>query len=522
MPELKKEFPFLIGADPEFTVLLGQKKADAEAVVKALFKGSGYTPASMGYKIKDKGNIGWDGCSSTGEIRPSPSNDPQVVIDNIAEAFKAMTKDVGIFDYSTHSAKAPVGGHLHLDMPATFNAKKAMIDKIHRCLSAFYLPLMLCDDVNSLNIRSQGGRGGYGRMDDYRISNFGTSEAPRYTYEFRVPSAEWLTTPKIAKATLAYMATVYHEILKDPNKFQRDHKNVWSSKEQGNAIQGCLLSEYTLPLVGLIKAVKNAVRTFDYYPVYKDEIEYLFHPDKVLNDKKKINFNIAEGWNLGNKCPTKRQLLATKLSGKKTTGLDFDAFSPSIYIPYNSDTNVESFVTELKKRIISLGWKLKNSYYPFGVRRGVSDFIIFNKASEIIYDGGQIKTTGDAKTIEDIIGRIAPRFTVDSGIKGTEKEALLRKHILIGIPYNMRMENFTRGFIEKVYELENGKYEPKKMKVTDLKDELTDGVIYKTYHTETDPAPKVEATMPTEFMTVTESRYTLVDAQDADSERVIN
>ena len=35
-----------------------------------------------------------------------------------------------------------------------------------------------------------------------------------FTYEFR-PS-EWMTTPKIALATLSYLAVVYHEIINKP------------------------------------------------------------------------------------------------------------------------------------------------------------------------------------------------------------------------------------------------------------------------------------------------------------------
>jgi hypothetical protein len=446
-------FPFKLGADPEFTVLLGNKKADASSVMRALLKGD-YDESNMGYDVGRKVNIGWDGCSSTGELRPRASADPQDIVTDIETAFKAVTKKVGIFDYITHSKRAPIGGHIHLDIEKGLSTEKQNL--IHRCLSSFYLPIMLGDDIASLNVRSGGS---YGQMHDYRIENL-TSEIT--TYEFRVPSAEWITTPKIAKATLAYIGTVYNEIRKDPNAFYKKYSDfIWRTLEQGDAMQKLFLSEYTAPLGQLIKDVRSAVRSFEFYPEYKEEIEYLFRPDRVIKDKKAVNYNVIEGWGLEVTKPTKRDITASKLAGKKTTGLDFDAFAPSIYVPYNDDTNVSVFSTELKKRIIALGWKLKNQYFLFGLKRGVKDFIAFDKSSQIIYEGGQIKTKSDVSAISNIIERISPRFQYDPTLRtAKEKTAASPSYVIVGIPYEMRIENKTKAFVEFIYDLEQKKYEP--------------------------------------------------------------
>ena len=486
---MPKEFPFKMGADPEFTVLLGNKKADASSVMRALLKDD-YKPTNMGFEVDKKVDMGWDGCSSTGELRPNASNDPQEIVDNIEAAFKAVTKKVGIFDYITHSKRAPIGGHIHFDIESDLSTEK--MNLIHRCLSSFYLPLMLGEDVANLNVRSGNGRG-YGQMSDYRTETHGG----HLTYEFRVPSAEWITTPKIAKATLAYLGTVYNEIRKDPEAFYKKYKDfVWRTMEQGNAMQKLFLSEYTGPLANLVKGVKNAIKEFDYYPTYKDEIEYLFRPKRVLKDKQAVNFNIVEGWNLAIAKPTKRDIVAKKLSGKKSTGLDFDAFAPSIYVPYNDDTNVSVFSTELKKRIIALGWKLKNQYFLFGLKRGVKDFIAFDKASKIVYDGGQIKTYNDASVIGDVINRIAPRFQYDPTLRtAKEKTAASSSYIMVGIPYDMRIENKTKAFVEFIYDIEQGKH-PGQSIPAEVMANTTDGELSKIYYPTQDKAHTEVAIQP--------------------------
>ena len=476
---MQRPFPFKIGADPEFTVLVGERKADAQSVMKALLKGN-YKVAKgqMGYDIKGKADIGWDGCASTGEIRPNASNNPQDIIDNIAAAFQAITDKVGIFDYTTLSKKAPIGGHIHLDIDGNLSDRKT--NQIHRCLSAFYIPLLLGEDVADLQFRNGSHGGSYGQMSDYKIQPVGE----KYTYEFRVPSAEWLTTPKIAKATMAYLATVYNEIIKDPGTFNKKYENIiWKTMEQGNAMQKLLLSEYLSPLEKLVKSVKAAIKTFEFYPDYKDEIEYLFHPKKVLEDKQKAHFNIIEGWNLSVASPTKRDIMSAKNTSKKGTKLDFDAFASSISIPYNADTNVEIFATELKKRVINLGWKLKNQYFLFGLRKGVEDFTVFNKSSEKLYDGGQIKTQGDATTIAEVIHRMSSRFQTDADTNTKEERKTQdARHIMVGIPYSMRLANKSKKFIELIYNIEKGKYAAAPIRLNELDASIITGKILSIYN----------------------------------------
>ena len=71
----KREFPFMIGADPEFLMFHGAKAVDAKAVLTEFLKNKPtILSAQAGFKIEGVGEIGWDGASSTGEIRPDASS----------------------------------------------------------------------------------------------------------------------------------------------------------------------------------------------------------------------------------------------------------------------------------------------------------------------------------------------------------------------------------------------------------------------------------------------------------------
>jgi len=449
-----KTFPFKIGADPEFSVLLGTKKVDASNMIKAVLKGK-HTSTSMGYDIDKKANIGWDGCSSTGEVRPAPSSDPNEVVANIKAAFQSITEKTGIFDFSTSSKMAPVGGHIHLELVNRDTARSdASMELIHRCMSAFYIPVLLGEDIEDLRHRSGDGGGGYGSINDYRVEE---RDGGVYTYEFRVPSAEWLTTPKVARATLAYVATVFAEVIKNPKAFMKKHSDIiWKTGKQGEALQKMFLAEFTTPLSAMIKKAKTSIRKFEFYEEYKSEIEYILRPKAVLKEKQNAGFNVVTGWKIGMKSPTKRELLTDKTS-KKKAGLDIDSFASSIYVPYNDDTNVNMFATELKKKIINLGWKLKNQYFLFGLHKGVNDFIAFNKLSEIVYDGKQIVTKKDATAVANIIERISGRFNFESyNMSSKEKTEKAPTYIMVGIPYEMRVDGKMKDFIKMIYEIEAG------------------------------------------------------------------
>jgi hypothetical protein len=490
---MPKPFPFTIGADPEFTILIGNRRVNAGSFIPNLFEKSGFERKNDGFNVQNKVNVGWDGCSSTGEIRPSPSPYPSVVVDNLRTGLQALTKNLSIFDLNTTSKRASIGGHIHflIQPNNTSNTNR----QIHRCLAAFYLPLLLADDVVDLNLRSKSG--GYGSINDFRVE----AHSGATTFEFRVPSAEWLTTPKTAEATLTYLATVYNEIIKDPKAFASKYKEiVWTKEEQASALQDMILSNYIGPIENVFKKIQKAIKTFEYYEENKTLIDYCFRPKQVLLDKNNVNFNIIDGWNLHSKAPTKRQILNNKVASLKAKNINMDLFSETVTIYTNPELNIEVFANELKKRVLAYNWKLKHSYFLFGMRNGIKDFIVFNKAMEKIYDGGQLTTVMDVHSIEDTFHRMDSRFPTDNLGSASDNAKNKKNHIMIGVPYDMRQNIVLKPFIQLIYDIESGNLKPEPMKKENLKDdtnEPTKGLIYQAYQKAEakNKEPMVETTM---------------------------
>jgi hypothetical protein len=474
-----KPFPFTIGADPEFTILIGNRRVNAGSFIPNLFEKSKYTKNDMGYNIGEQANIGWDGCSSTGEIRPAPSPYPSEVVKNLGVGFKALTENLSIFDLNTTSKRASIGGHIHflIQPDNTSNHNR----QIHRCLAAFYLPLLLADDVVDLNMRTKTGQS-YGNINDFRVEPHGGVT----TFEFRVPSAEWLTTPKTAEATLTYLATVYNEIIKDPRAFSNKYKDiVWTKEEQATALQNMILSSYIGPIENVFKKIQKAVKTFEYYEENKTMIDYCFRPKTVLADKEKVGYNIVNGWSLQGKAPTKRQILNNKIANQKAKGVNLDLFSETVTVYTNPETNIEVFANELKKRVLAYNWKLQNSYFLFGMRSGIKDFLVFNKAMEKIYDGGQLDTVMDVQSAEETFHRMDGRFPTENIGSSAETSKGKKNHIMIGIPYDMRQSISLKPFVKLIYDIETGNLNAEAMKKSQLKDDTastaTKGLVYQAY-----------------------------------------
>ncbi len=201
----QKTLPFQIGADPEFTISQDGRDISAYKFFNAFFKDE-LDRKAMGHTIKGKGCIGWDGEISTAEIRPTQSNNIETILANMETLFKSMTDKVKGFEFNTNSKTKPTGGHVHIELD-----EMDMSNEYHRKLyskMAFYLlPLKLGENKTNREVRR---KKRYGSVDEYKIKKFKDKE----TMEIRTLSAEWLTTKKIAKSTLTYIAICYYEIKK--------------------------------------------------------------------------------------------------------------------------------------------------------------------------------------------------------------------------------------------------------------------------------------------------------------------
>jgi len=216
--------------------------------------------------------------------------------------------------------------------------------------------------------------------------------------------------------------------------------------------------------------------------VFLIEIEYILNPNKILKDKEKDQYNLILGWKLNNEKPiTQKALLNNKTINKKTLEMNIDPITETIYIPYNGDTNVANAVKEIKKRIITLKWRLKNQYFLFGLKKGIKQYIITNKEIELIKGQELIKTEKDLKTIENTFHKMTTKLISLIGEQRKEKN---KKTILIGIPYEDRIKERYNPLIKIIHELEKG-YTTEKIDRTKLKNDFgkeENGEIYKAYN----------------------------------------
>ena len=487
-----KNFPFKIGADPEFNIIFNDQRISAIKLIQKLYKKKKFIETEEGYKIKSAGEIGWDGAEATGELRPSPSENPTKVIKNLKQLIQSFIDQTKLFELSTLSEKAAIGGHIHFQLKKE-QISNTIMNRIHKKLTSFMIPLMLGENVINTKIRMQDA---YGKITDYKINKLKESIT---TYECRVPSAEWLTTPKIAKSTIAYLATVYNEIINHPKRFNKCKDIIYKTDKQGIALQNLAVTHFETIMKGMINKIKKYIKTFEFYPQYQEQIKYILNPNKVLSDKRKVNFDIIQGWNIeAMKGPTKRDLLNNKKVTKGSIEKNLDELTEIIKVPYNEDTNVQTFAYALKQRIIALNWKLKHNYYLWGLKKGIKDYIAMNKNNEFITGTKQIKTKSDMSTILETLERMKDKFsqsTNSNGLSTKEKTKLKQKNIILGIPYDIRIKGNTKTLIEVIYNIEKEKTIP--IKLTEIHKKLRNdyslqknnpkkGKIFKLYNIESE------------------------------------
>lgn len=483
-----KPFPFKIGADPEFTFTSQGKPISASVLMsEVIFKD--IESHNGGFDIDAAGNIGWDGCNSTGEIRPNPANTPQQVVDNLRTLIKAIYDRIKIVDMITDSKFASIGGHVHLEMDRFDNKilplnddktliKNALCDRkiriMHNKVASFYLPLLLGENVINLKLRHTNS---YGKISDYRCERKGRdTSTPSYTYEFRAPSAEWLTTPRIAKATLAYIATVYNEIVNHPNKHKWS-KIAINNIAQGDALQTLAMGGHDLFEEYFTNKIKKIIPDFEYYKDYKDDINFILNSQKVKAEKEKVNFSIIEGWFGKQHQPSIKTLVNQKQLAKSDLN-NLEEMMRLITIPYNDDLNVATFVTEIKKRIIAYGWKLNKQYFFFGIRQGIEKPLVINGNGAYLAGKEQIKTFGDKNAINEVANKMFKNMKNSLNLgdyifsKLTEKEK--NQYVIFGIPYKWRTENNYKTFIKNIIDLEKKEIDGDRLSDSELIDDYNE------------------------------------------------
>ena len=447
---MKTPLPMKIGADPEFTFNIGDSALSASQVIHSLFKDP--SGDKMGKEILDAGVIGWDGCSSTAEIRPSPSTRPEEVVRNIRGLLGAAAKKNSLLSFKTLNLRAPIGGHIHFDtikLPEKFHKDSASIRLLHYHMTLYALPLFLGENFKHAKAR----RGSYGHFTDYRVETKGGAK----TYEFRVPSAEWITTPEIAEATLSYLGVVFAEIAEDPAKFFKANKDIaFTNEEQARAIEGLFSANYQELIRRHITTIRSRIKTFKYYPDYAKEITYLMSPKRILRDKEKCNYDASIGWGLRKETthPGKRFFLSPlkkeEANFLKKMGSEHII---SNNIRDNGDTSTNFFGSTLATAITKSGAKLEHNYFIYGLRQGIPKPIVYTGKGKFLFGHEMIKTIRDAYEVSSVISRMSENSKVPS-YETTTKQTDPKQLILIGVPYDERKTMNTKPFLELVWKTE--------------------------------------------------------------------
>lgn len=433
MPELKLK----VGADPEYSVLWNGQKVAANEVIRKLFAGD---PRLSGHTLKtDGGELGCDGCAETGELRPIPSLDPLVTAGNVGKCLKEFLVKGQAFDLTTLSLWAPIGGHIHLELPP--EAQESSIQDWHRNLMSFYLPIMLGEEKASVKIRFAR----YGKITDYH-----GPEGSRRTLEVRCPSAEWITTQKLAEATLAYMGVVWHEVIHNEKKLPK--ALILKSIQQETALQDMAVNGFELATDGIMKEIAKAVRKFEMYEPFKEQIEYILKPNKILEDKRTVNYSIAEGWGFqkSSRNLTKRLFLSAQKEAPSIDGATFDIF-------HNDDMRTGFFAEELRKKVAS-GTKLNHPYYIFGLKKGIKGMLVFG--DEKYYQAPEYATSDDVDAIRRTVGKMrdkAAQYEKEKLAIDFKRGRVLKQSnrcILIGVPFDQREKNDLKPFLEAVWQFE--------------------------------------------------------------------
>lgn len=455
-----KNLNFTIGADPEFTIQYGAKRLNAKSLLRNCFQKDGTLVENkrtgMGFKYDNFGELGWDGCSSTAELRPAFSNDPNVLTNNIKQLLTKLYTNIGIIDMKTTNFQATVGGHMHFSLPESSNPQN-MSTNIGKKLSIFFMPILAGEYKPSENLRI---RSNYGSINDVRYDNRKNSkDEDIHTMEYRVPNAEWLTSEKICRCTIAYMATVYNEIINHPNNLKAFKGLTTINIKQQEALHSLIMSDYFSLTKSILLEIKKAVKTFNLYSQYKEEVDYILNPEQVLKDKLKIEFNIVKGWGFDTVKIMKKDLLNEELIAAKSKDKNTEELSECLAISYNTDINCEAMAKEFGKRCIATNWRLKNTYFIYGLRDGLKDAIVSNKKNEIFFNLKQISASKDIEVIHNLTSKMFNKF--ENRLKecyGSEQLKILSKEkketFIIGLPKETRVKMNIKSLINIIYNLE--------------------------------------------------------------------
>lgn len=439
-----KDFKYRVGADPEFTLTFRGEKVDANLIQNILFKSNSINVPG--------GNIGVDGCQSTGEIRPNAEFSLDKLVSNVGACLKEMASNLPVgFDMVTTSMYSPIGGHIHLNIPKGFGE----MEKYKKALPALCFPIFIGENNISNAMRISNG---YGSMVDSRGQGDSQEGGVKYSrFEMRGLSAEWLTSEKICRAVLAYVEMVNEELINNPKIFILSKDIMIKNNHEEGLLSSIYLTKNKLFVPIIMNRISTLVKKFKRYKDFKEEIDFILDYKKVLAEKKKFEYSIVKGWGFKQPKEIKKENISD-LSG-------------IISIGYNSDLNMSKFAESLSGEILVNNWK-KNQYMIFGAREKVEQFIPFiadDSSIEFIkVDGYEefIKDKESLKIAIEIANKMSARFRGSCEAEFnyiwnkemTKLKTEKKRRIIIGIPREIREKSRFASLNKFVKTIESGKF----------------------------------------------------------------
>ena len=438
-----KTFDFKLGSDPELQLLRQGVAVSAETAITCMFQPD-HRRNGMGYEIEGAGVVGWDGASTPAELRPNPTNDPAEATQFIGTLLAEMHQKLPGVDITTLSLNCRVGGHIQVDFPNKYLKNDKVKNRIDLLMATFVLPLFCSDHSMSSNYRRDTT---YGDADDFRTEER-DQETHLHTFEIRGPSAEWLVSPKMTMSTLSYIGVVWTEVLKNHEHLIK-HRDVFKTSAQISGVQEAVLSGYRPVQEAVMRRIHRLVRTFERYPDFKNEIDFILCPRRVVAHKQTLKWLPKNGWRLGEqKQPSKRKILSPLADVLLPVG-NPEFVDRTYGVPYNDDLNVKALMQLLARRTYALNLELKHQYFFFGLKKGMDAHLIaatesvggkqtvqlLQKPSSLSYKDA-LKTA--KKMSERVLGRNSSVGAQRFDARTARLVPITHQSILIGIPYEER------------------------------------------------------------------------------------
>jgi bifunctional DNA-binding transcriptional regulator/antitoxin component of YhaV-PrlF toxin-antitoxin module len=188
--------------------------------------------------------------------------------------------------------------------------------------------------------------------------------------------------------------------------------------------------------------------------------------ETIKKKKEDVGWNINKGWDFV-KTPklSKKELLKERAISKRLKEINYENIRGDFSLTYNEDYNVELFTNAISERIAALNWGLKKEYFFFGLKKEDIGFLAANLKENKFFS---VPSNRSKEKTLDTLTRMRDRFMDFRGTsiridpKTGKTIGGKREYIMIGIPYDLRVDKNIKPLISLIYDIEQEKIVPKK------------------------------------------------------------